>query len=433
MQPTISRKTTRTRKPVHVLLVGGGFGGRYAARRLAYRLPPGSRLTLVDRNSYMLYTPMLTETAGRSVSPRNIAAPNRDLPRCVRVVQQEIVSADLPGRSITLADGTRMEADHIVFALGSTTNYRNIEGARKYSLTMKTLDDARRVQAIAQRHVELAAMESDPERRKLLLSFVVAGGGYTGVETIAALNDLVRDTAEQHGIGAEELRLTLVEPAKRLMAEMPEPLADYSEDVLRSDGIDVKVDVGVSKVNPDSLELTDGTTLPAGLLIWDTGIIPNPLVEDFDCLKGKKGGIDTDSAFRVRGRPGIWAIGDCAEIPKPDGSGAFFEPTAQNATRQGALVADNILAVIHGRCIKPFTFKQVGELAVISRYRGVANVFGVRIRGFAGWLLWRAIYLAKMPGLAARLGILSDWIKLLFGRGRVPTAFPREMRPISAM
>ncbi len=411
--------------PVHVLLVGGGFGGRYAAKRLARRLAPGSRITLVDRNSYMLYTPMLTEAAGRSVSPQHIAAPLRDLPRQVNVVRQEVTSADLRGKSITLADGSVLYADHIVFSLGSTTNFRNVEGAREHSLTMKTLDDARRVQALAQRRVEKAARESDPEQRRLLLSFVVAGGGYTGVETIAALNDLVRDTARRRGIAADELRLTLIEPAKRLMAEMPQELADYSEGVLRSDGIDVRIDVGVSKVEQDSLTLSDGEKLPAGLLIWDTGIVPNPLVEGFDCAKGKKGGIAVDSAFRVVDRPGIWAIGDCAEIPKPDGSGAFFEPTAQNATRQGALVADNILAYVRGGSVKPFTYKQVGELAVISRYRGVANVFGIQVSGPLGWLLWRAIYLAKMPGLAARFGILRDWIRLLFDRNRVPVRRPR--------
>lgn len=378
----------------------------------------------------MLYTPMLTEAAGRSVSPEHIAAPLRDLPRRVTVVRKEVVAADLPGRSVTFADGDVLRADHIVFALGSTTNFRKVEGAREHSLTMKTLDDARRVRTLAQRRVAEAARETDGERRRLLLSFVVAGGGYTGVETIAALNDLVRDTAEQHGIAPDELRLTLIEPAERLMAEMPQELAAYSEGVLRSDGIDVRVDVGVSKVEPDALTLSNGEVLPAGLLIWDTGIVPNPLVEGFDCAKGKKGGIAVDSAFRVVDRPGIWAIGDCAEIPKPDGSGAFFEPTAQNATRQGALVADNIAAAVARRPVKPFTYKQVGELAVVSRYRGVAHVFGIQVSGPLGWLLWRAIYLAKMPGLAARLGILLDWIRLLFSRNRVPVRRPRE-RPAS--
>ena len=205
----------------HVVVVGGGFGGRYAAKRLALRLPPEVRITLVDRNDYMLYTPMLTEVAGRSVSAKHAQAPVWKLPRRVRFVQGEVKAADLREKTVTLADGQILRGDHILFALGSTTNYRHVEGAEAYSLSMKTLDDARRVQTTAQRQVERAAMTSDPKERALLLSFVVAGGGYTGVETIAALNDLLRDTAEAHGIAAAELNVTLIEPAERIMAELP--------------------------------------------------------------------------------------------------------------------------------------------------------------------------------------------------------------------
>ena len=410
-------------KAVRVLIVGGGFGGRYAAARLVHRLPRGSRITLVDRYDYMLYTPMLTEAAGRSVSPKHIQAPNRELSPKIEYLRGELQSADLHRRTITLASGQVLEADHLVFALGSTTNFRGIEGAAEHSLTMKTLDDARRVRTLAQRNVELAAREGDSERRRLLLSFVVAGGGYTGVETIAALNDLVRDTAQEHGTDLQDLQLTLVEPSKRLMSEMPESLAAYSQVELEKDGVHVRTGIGVARVEAESLTLTTGETLRTGMLVWDTGIQPNPIVAEFDCAKGKKGGIATDSTFRVLKRPGVWAIGDCAEIPKPDGSGQFFEPTAQNATREGAHVADNIVAVTLGRPVKPFRYKQIGELAVVGRYSGVANVYGVQIYGLLGWLMWRGIYLVKMPSMRSRLGILSDWIRLVAGRGNVPVSW----------
>lgn len=412
-------KTSST-PAVRVAIVGGGFGGRYAAQRLANRLPKGSRITLVDRNDYMLYTPMLTEVAGRSVSPAHIQAPNRALSRKITYVQGELKSADLQKKTIKLADGREFAADHLLFALGSTTNFRGVEGAETHSLTMKTLDDARRARTLAQRNVELAAAEGDPVKRKQMLSFIVAGGGYTGVESIAALNDLVRDTAREHGIAPSELAVTIVEPAKRLMAEMPETLASYSEGQLKQAGVRVLTGVGVKSVEPNQLTLTTGETLPFGLLIWDTGIQPNPIIRDFDCQKGKKGGIVTDSTFRVLKRPGVWAIGDCAETPKPDGSGQYFVPTAQNATREGSHVADNILAVIHGRTVKPFTYKQIGELAVVGRRSGVANVFGVQVKGVLGWLMWRGVYLAKMPGIPQRAGLLTDWIRLAFGRQYVP-------------
>ncbi len=405
-----------------MVVVGGGFGGWYAAKRLARTLPAGSTITLVDRSPYLLYTPMLTEAAGRSVSAQHIIAPNRTLPRRVRFVQAEVESIDVHTRTVTLANGTSLTGDHLLLALGSTTNYRGIDGAQANSISMKTLDDARRAMTTAQRNVERAATTADPAERKRLLTVVVAGGGYTGVETVAAVNDLLHDTARLHGIAGSELSVTLVEPGKRLMTEMPEPLATFGTQQLEKDGIRVLLGVGVKSVTPGALTLTNDETLHAGLLVWDTGIIPSPLIATLDCTRGKKGGIATDSTFRADGLTNVWAIGDCAEIPKPYAEGKFFEPTAQNATREGALVADNISATLRGRPVKPFTYKQIGELAVVSRYAGVANVFGMQFKGFFGFLLWRGVYLMKMPGLSQKAGILFDWIKLLFGRQRVSMA-----------
>lgn len=420
--------TAKSALPVRILILGGGFGGRDAAKRLAYRLPAGSEIFLVDRNDYLLYTPMLTEVAGRSVSPNRIQVPNRLLPRKVRVVKQEVISADLSTRSVVLANGEKLQGDHLIFALGSSTNFRDVTGAAEYGLTMKTLEDARRVRRQAEQNIHLARSASSPKERQRLCTFVVAGGGYTGVETIAALNDLVRDTARDCSIPSFDLRLILIESSKRIMSEMPEELAGYSGEVLSRDGIELRIGVGVQTVSSSSLTLTDGQVIETGMLIWDTGIVPNPFVDSLDCKKGKKHGIAVDSAFQVEGRPGVWAIGDCAEIPKPDGSGTFFEPTAQNATREGVHLADNILATIHGRAVKPFRYRQVGELAVIARHSGVAYVFGFQIKGLFGWLMWRAIYLAKLPGISQRLGVLSDWLRLAIGRRYVPTAGQKRVK-----
>ena len=406
----------------HVVVVGGGFGGWYAALALGNKLLPDCRVTLVDRNDYMLYTPMLTEAAGRSVSPAHVIGPNRTLPHRVQFVQGEVESVDVAGHTVTLADGNVLHGDHLLLALGSTTNYRDVEGAREHSVPMKTLYDARRVQSTAQRNVELARQATGDERKRLL-TIVVAGGGYTGVETIAAVNDLVRDTAVAQGISPSELSVVLVESGKRLMTEMPDSLAAYGKQRLEKDGVRVLLDVGVQKVEPSALTLTSGEVLHPGLLIWDTGIVPAPLVAKLDCAKGKHHGIATDSCFRVEGQTNVWAIGDCAEIPDPNHEGKTFAPTAQNATREGALAAENIIAVIRGKDPKPFTYKQIGTLAVLSRYAGVAHVFGLSISGFLGWLMWRGIYVAKMPGTAQKLGILGDWSDLLFsGRQHVSTA-----------
>ena len=408
-------------KPARVLVVGGGFGGRDAAKRLAYRLPRGSEVILIDRNEYMLYTPMLTEVAGRSISAGRIRISNDKLPSRVRFVRGEVVAADVTSRTVALQSGEVLSGDHILFALGSSTNFRNVDGAERFSFTMKTLKDAQRLQRQAEHCVRSASRMSVGDERKRLCTFVVAGGGYTGVETIAALNDLVRDTARQHAVPSFELQVILIESSKRIMSEMPEELAEYTEWMLRRDGIEVRTGVGVQSVTESELTLTSGQKIRMGTLIWDTGIEPNPLVASFDCQKGEKHGILVDSAFQVLQRPGVWAIGDCAEIPKPDGGGTFFEPTAQNATREGTHVADNIVASIRGRSVKPFRYRQVGELAVVSRHAGVAHVFGFRIQGLFAWLMWRMIYVAKLPSIVQRLGVLLDWGRLAFGRRYVPS------------
>ena len=248
----------------------------------------------------------------------------------------------------------------------------------------------------------------------------MAGGGYTGVETIASLGDLVSDTAGLHRIAPGELKLVLVEPGEALMSEMPAPLREYGKQQLALSGIEVKLGTQVKKVEGTMVRLDDGSTLDCGLLIWDTGIVPAPLVAKLGAPLGKKQGLAVHSTFALPGFPGVWAIGDCAEIPKPFAHGKFFEPTAQNATREGTLAAENIVATLLHKPLRPFTYKQIGELAVVSRYTGVANVFGLQITGLLGWLLWRGIYLAKMPGLDKKISILADWFRLAFGRGNVP-------------
>ena len=392
-----------------VLILGGGFGGRYAARRLALRLPPEASITLVDRNAFLLYTPMLTEAAAGAVLPRNITAPTGRLRR-VKFLKAEVTGADLRAKSVSLSNGETIFADHIIFALGSTTNFRNIPGAQQHSITMKTLADAEKLHQRALQSLSLASQTAQGPERQRLLTFVVAGGGYTGVESMAALRELLHAAAPSHGIDSHDLRLILIEPGDRLMAEMPAPLGTYGKQVLETDGVEVRMNVGVVSVDSTTLTLTNGDTLPFGVLLWDTGITPNPLLQSIDCPRGKHGAMVTDSCFQVPGFSGIWALGDCAETPDPNNPGKTFAPTAQNSTRAGVQLGDNIIHLLRGRPVRPFTYKQVGELAIVSSHDGVAHVFGLSIRGPLAWLMWRIIYIAKMPGMPERFGLLRDYV-----------------------
>lgn len=414
-----------------VLIVGGGFAGVGAAQALA-RLLPGSdngEITLIDRDNYLLFTPMLTEAAGGDLDRSFIVSPLRDLEPRVRFLQGSVQSLDLKSRSVVMAPGAgkltesqqQYEADHLVIALGSVNNTRHTPGVAEFAIPMKRLDDARRVFERVSACLEQASTETDAAKRKELLTFVVAGGGYTGVETMAAMNDLIRTSARKWStLSEDEVRTVIVDPAERLLPELSAELAAYATKKLRERQVEVRLKMSVAGVTENAVQFEGGESLPARTLVWAAGVTPNPLIEGLPAEKGKHHGLKVNGCMQVPHFEGVWALGDCAEIPEPDGHGAYA-PTAQNATREGKQVAENIVAVLHGREPKAFRYTPIGELALVGRRAGVARVYGVNVSGFLAWAMWRAVYLAKMPKLSQRGRILGSWLlDLTFGRAPVP-------------
>ena len=389
----------------HIVILGGGFAGWYAARALAPRLRSGHRITLIDRADHMLYTPMLPEVAGGNVLPHSIAVPMRDLPRRVRVIKAEVTAVDVATKTVTLADGQQIDATHLVFALGSTTAYHGIEGAQEHSLPLKTLDHATQTLSKIDSLIGQAAACNDSARRRELLTVVVAGGGYTGVETIAAVGEHLSRKAKAANLAAEDVTAVLLEPTDRLMHETPESLARYSQKFLESTGIRVMLNSGVKSVADGSLTLSNGDQIKAGLLLWDTGIEPSPLLKSTSLPLGKHHGVVVDACFRVQGLENVWALGDCAEIPQQGGK--TYAPTAQNATREGTHLAQNISAVLRGAAPRPFRFTMLGQLALLSHRRAVAEILGIKIKGFIAWPLWWAIYIAKLPYTRGQVEVLK--------------------------
>lgn len=408
-----------------ILILGAGFAGLNVAQELCRLLPDADngRITLVDQNNYLLFTPMLTEVAGGELDLRHILASPRSISRRLNFEQGRVLDIDLQNKSVVLDSGndgsTRrtLGADHLVIAMGSTPNFHGIPGIEEHSLGIKSIRDAAAIRSRVLESLERASWEQDAEIRRASLTFIVGGGGYTGVETIAAINDLVRTSARKYPkLSAGEIRTVIIEPGDRLLTELSPDLAAYAQKKLEEHGVEIRLKTRISRAEDEYVELQSGERIRTRALIWAGGIVPNPLIRNLDCQHGKHGGIVVDQYCEVPGHAGVWALGDCAEVPKSD-SQDTYAPTAQNATREGAQVGRNIVAALRGEKPEAFTYTPIGEMALVGRHSGVAKLYGSHFAGFLAWAMWRAFYVSQMPGMAQRSRIVIDWIlDSIFGR-----------------
>ena len=412
-----------------IVILGAGFGGIHVAEELARLLPPEDdrRVVVVDQNNYLLFTPMLTEAAGGQVEPRHVVSSVRHLAPRIRFEQGRVDKIDLHRRTVILTAGATeegiseeartLEAEHLVIALGSVTNFHGLPGVQEHSLTIKSLGDAAAIRNRALALLERAAAEADEAERRALLTVVVGGGGFSGVETMASVNDLLRDGVRNYpSLRHSDVRAVLVQPGKRLLPELGEALAGYAQRELEKRGVEVRLNTEISGAGEGYVEIKGGLRLATRLLVWAGGVMPSPVIGSLDCKRGHHGGIVVDGCCAVPDRPGVWALGDCAEIPQPDGKGTYA-PTAQNAMREGTQVARNIVAALAGGKPEPFVYTPIGELAIVGKRAGVARVYGMQFSGLMAWAMWRAVYLMKTPGLGQRVRLVLDWgLDMLFGR-----------------
>lgn len=427
-----------------IVILGAGFGGIYAARTLGTLLPHpvDAEITVIDENNFFVFTPMLTEVAGGELDPRHIVNAVRRFSPRINFMQASVKAIDLKRKRVTVSLGRpearlpvreqTIEADHLVIALGSATNYYNIAGLKEHSLNIKNLGDAALIHNRALTLLERADEEPSPAIRRELLTFVVGGGGFSGVETMAALNDLVRENSRNYPrIMPGEIRTVLIEAGERLLPELDEKLAAYTLKKLRKRGVEVQLNTAISGAGPDYVKTKNGEHIKTHLLIWSGGVAPTPVVKNLDCEHSRHGGIITDECCRIPGYANTWAIGDCATIPQPGKQGTYA-PLAQNATREGEQVAHNIVAALRGEAPRPFLYQPIGELAMIGKHTGVASIFGMRFSGKLAWFMWRSVYLLKMPHLSMRLRVVADWTgDFLFGREIAELPATRSPLPAS--
>jgi NADH dehydrogenase len=406
-----------------IVIAGGGFAGLYSAMYFDKTLARCAEVdvTLISRENYILFTPLLHEVAAGDLYPSDIVNPLRSILRHVKVVEADVQAIDLGARRLRCVAGVRrmqreFQYDHLLLALGSETNFFDSAGVRDWAFTMKNISDA----ALLRNHMvallEEAILETDDTVRRQMLTFVTAGGGFSGVETTGAVNDFVRETARHYPSVAEEsIRVVLVHAGEFLLPELGEDLGRYAQRKLRKRKVEVIKGVLVSDYDGSMVRLNDGTSVPAATLIWTAGAKPNPIIASLPCAK-ERGHVCVNEYLQVPGVNGLWAAGDCAAVPEIK-TGNFCPPTAQHGLREGLVAAQNIERTIRGQEPKIFRYTTMGLLASIGHRTGVAKVFGIKFSGFVAWCFWRTVYLTKLPRRAKRLRVMAAWaLDLLFGR-----------------
>jgi NADH dehydrogenase len=405
----------RRSEKLQILILGGGFAGvetaRYLDRTVAGRAD--IEVTLVSRDNFTLFTPMLHELAVGDLEPAHICNPLRRLVRYVTILNGDVEAIDPATRQVMISYGDRMltrelHFDYLVLALGSETNFLGIPGVAEHALGIKTLGDAVMLRAAVIEMLEAASVEPNPDRRKQMLTFVVAGGGFAGVETIGAINDLARESLPHYSqINPHEVRVVLIHGGKRILPELGDSLGLYAQEKLRQRQVDIKLETRVTAYADGAVRCSDGEAIPARTFVWAGGVSPSPILKKmpFELQMGK---VVVDSTLEIPQFPGVWAVGDCAAVHDP-ASGVPYPPTAQHAMREGRCTARNICARLKGKPTTPFRYKAPGQLAAIGRRTGVARIFGFRFSGVVGWALWRTVYLMKLPRFEKKLRVGLQW------------------------
>lgn len=411
-----------------ILILGGGFAGMFAAQELRRKLGRKAEIEIINNENYFVFQPLLPEVAGGAITPSYAVTPLRFLLRDIFVRKAWIESVDFDRKVVTVFQGvqrrpTEVDYDHLIIALGQSVDLSRTPGMAEHALTMKTLEDARQLRAHVIERLEHAEITNLPDVKKSALTFCVIGGGFSGIETVGEIKELIDRALKFYPhIDPKEIRVHVIEFAPRILGEMPQNLRDYAMKHLKKRGIDIRLETGVASATATQLVTTDGDVIDTRTIVATIGNAPSRVVGDMD-VPLQQGRITVDRTLSVRGRDNVWALGDCALIPMKDNAserGDFAPPTAQFAVREARRLASNVEASMSGRPLAPFEYTSQGALASLGARRGVAEVWGYTLTGFLAWLLWRSYYILFLPGFVTRIRVMINWtLDLLSSRDLV--------------
>ena len=406
-------------KPQRIVVVGAGHVGLYAALRLSKKLNSAkAEVIVIDPQPHMTYQPFLPEAAAGNISPRHSVVPlRRELKHC-HIVSGEVTKIEHGRKTVTIQpiDGpaTEMTYDHVIVAPGSVSRTLPVPGLRERGIGFKTIGEAIYLRNHILDRLDIAAVTPDPAVRRASLTFVFVGGGYAGIEALAEMEDVVRDALPNYPeLAQREVRFVLVEATQRILPEVGPDMGAYAARQLDARGIDLRLGTRLESCVDGWIELSDGDRFKAETLVWTAGVKPSPMLDRTDLPRGPRGHIIALPTLQVvdgdRVLDGAWSAGDCAQVPDLTNPGAWCSPSAQHAVRQASRLADNIRAVIIGAEPKDYRHKYAGSVASLGLYKGVAKIYGVKLKGFPAWLMHRTYHMSRIPSFNRKIRVLADW------------------------
>jgi NADH dehydrogenase len=417
---------TRAREQAGTLILGGGFAGAWVARLLGRR-----GATIASRENFMLFTPLLPEAASGSLEPRHVVVPLRQMCPHAELVLGEVDALDEAARTVHVStDGGPVELpyEQLVVALGSISRALPVPGLAEHGMGFKDLADAIALRNHVLRRLEAAVVAPDREAAERELTFVFVGAGYAGVEALAELEMLTEDALRYYPLLRDvRRRWALVDAAPKILPEIPSRLGDYAARALERRGVEIHVSTTLASYDGQVAVLSNEQRIPTRTLVWTAGVRANPALTRLELPLDERGRVRVDSTLRVKGRENVWALGDCAAVPNQR-TQDLDPPTSQHALRQARRLASNLQGTP-----RPYGYRTLGQVATLGRHRGIADVMGVPLRGFAGWWLARTYHLLQLPLFSRKLRVVTDWtVALCFRRDIAELSMlghPRKLEP----